>query len=71
MNKGEGKGIVVDMPVLGDSRTSDKEKEKVEKYQDLKREMKRIWNKRSVIVVPVIVGARRNWMNGSESWISH
>lgn len=35
------------------SELSDKEKEKVEKYQDMKKEIKRIWNMRSVIVVPV------------------
>ena len=55
--KGERKCIIIDIAVPGDSRTSDREKEKVEKYQDLKREIKRIRNMRNVIVVPVIIGA--------------
>ena len=54
--KGERKCIIIDIAVPGDSRTSDKEKEQVEKYQDFKREIKRIWNMRNVIVVPVIIG---------------
>ena len=55
--------------VPGDSRTSDKEKEKVEKYQDLKREVKRIWNMRSVIVVPVIVGALGSITKKLDEWV--
>ena len=55
----------MDIAVPGDSRISNNE---TEKYQDLKREVKRMWNMRSVIVVPVIVGAlgsiTKNWMNG-------
>ena len=53
----------------GDSRTSDKEKEKVEKYQDMKREIKRIWNMWSVIVVPVIVGALRSITKKLDEWL--
>ena len=42
MNKGERKCIIIDIAMPGDSRTSDKEREKMEKYQDLKKEIKRI-----------------------------
>ena len=55
------------MPV--DSRVSDKEKEKVEKYQNLRREIKRIWNMRSVIVVPVIVIALRRITKNLHAWL--
>ena len=55
--KGERKCIIIDIAVPNDSRTSDIEKQKMEKYQDLKMEIKRIWDMRNVIVVPVIVGA--------------
>ena len=42
--------------VPGDSNALQKETEKYEKYQDLAREIKRIW-KSSTKVVPVVVGA--------------
>ena len=35
----------------------EKEQEKVEKYQELKREIGRIWKMKKVQVVPVVVGA--------------
>ena len=67
--KGERKCIIIDVAVPGDSRISDKEKEKVEKYQDLKREVKRIWNMRSVIVVPVVIGALRSKAKKLNEWL--
>ena len=51
----------------GDSRTSDKEE--MEKYQDLKKEIKRISNMRSVVVVPVIVGALGNIIKKLDEWL--
>ena len=33
---------IIDFAVPGDSRIEEKEKEKIEKYQDLKRELKKI-----------------------------
>ena len=68
-NKGERKCIIVDIAVPGDSRTSAKEKEKVEKYQDLKREIKRIWNMRSVLDVPVIVGELESIPKKLNKWL--
>ena len=49
--------IIIDVAVPGDSRVHTKENEKIEKYQELKRELKRIWSLRKVTVVPVVVGA--------------
>ena len=40
----------------GDARIAEKEKEKMEKYQDLKRAITRLWNT-EIYVVPVVVGA--------------
>jgi len=47
---------IIDFAVPGDSRIEDKEKEKVEKYQDLARELQKIWNVR-VKVIPLVVGS--------------
>ena len=38
-------------------RIREKEIEKIEKYQNLKRELKRLWSLKKVEVVPVVVGA--------------
>lgn len=48
--------IIVDIAVPGDSNILQKETEKCEKYQDLAREIQRIWKSRTK-VVPVVVGA--------------
>ena len=42
--------------VSGDSRVESKEKEKIQKYQDLAKELRKLW-KVGVKVVPVVVGA--------------
>ncbi|XP_072169447.1 uncharacterized protein [Diadema setosum] len=47
---------IVDVAVPGDSRVAEKEKEKIEKYQDLARELRRLWNMRTK-VIPIVVGA--------------
>ena len=46
----------MDIAVPGDSNVLQKETEKYEKYQDLAREIKRIWKSRTK-VMPVVVGA--------------
>ena len=38
-------------------------------YQDLKREVKRIWNMRSVIVVPVVIGALGSITKKLNEWL--
>jgi len=40
-----------------DKGIGEKKNEKVEKYQDLKREIARVWNIRAVQVVPIVVGS--------------
>ena len=42
VNKVEKKCIIIDIAVPVDTRVTDKEKEKMEKYQDLKREIQKI-----------------------------
>ena len=57
IDKVEKSGIIVDVVIPGDKRVYDKEKEKIGKYQDTKREIQRFWSLREVSVVPVIVGS--------------
>ena len=57
IDKKEQKGIIIDIAVPADVRVEEKEKGNVEKYQDLKKEIKRLWKMRNVEMVPVVVGA--------------
>ena len=52
----EKKCSIIDIAVLADVRCSEKEIEKVGKYQDLKRKIDRICQMRSVNVVLVVIG---------------
>ena len=47
---------IIDFAVPGDIRIEEKEKEKIEKYQDLRRELQKIWNVR-VKIIPLVVGS--------------
>ena len=49
--------LIVDIAVPGDIRVEEKEQEKVEKYQDLKREIGRMWKIRKMQAVPVVIRA--------------
>ena len=49
-------GKMIDFAVPYDNRVDNKEAEKIEKYQDLAREVKRLW-KTQVKIIPVVVGA--------------
>ena len=46
---------IIDFAVPGDSEIEEK-KEKIEKYQDLRRELEKVWNVRMKIV-PLVVGS--------------
>ena len=45
------------MSVPEDTRVAMKEDQKREKYEDLAFEIKRLWDLRSVIVIPIVIGA--------------
>ena len=47
---------IIDFPVPGDSRTEEKEKYKIEKYQGLGRELQKIWNVK-VKIMPLVVSS--------------
>ena len=56
--------IILTVTVLlllpADVRVEEKKRGKVEKYQDLKREIERVWKLKIVKVVPVVIEAHEN-----------
>ena len=56
VDKKERSCKVIDFAVPGDSRIEEKEKDKIEKYQDLGRELQKIWNVK-VKIIPLVVGS--------------
>ena len=61
--------MIIDIAVPADVRVEEKEREKVEKYQDLKREIGRWWNLKKVEVVPVVIGALGSVTKKFDRWI--
>ena len=61
--------IIIDNTVPGDCRVCEKEIEKIEKYQYLKRELKTLWSLKKVEVVPVVVGALGCISKGFSRWM--
>ena len=57
VKKKEATAVIVDIAVPGDEGIKTREQDKILKYQDLKREIKKLWNLKSVKVVPIVVGA--------------
>ena len=53
----EKTAIIIDVAIPGDLRIIDKEKEKNEKYQNLKREIQRLWDLKKIDAIPVVSGA--------------
>ena len=60
IDKKKRKEIVINIAVPADVQLGEKESEKVEKYQDLKGEIGRLWKLKIVEVVPVVIGALRS-----------
>ena len=69
IDKKERKGLIIDIAVPADVRVEEKGREKVEKYQDLKREIGRLWNLKKVEVVPVVIGALGSVTKEFDRWI--
>ena len=58
VEKDSKKALIIEIASSGDHNIVEKENEKVEKYQDLIREINKLWNLRSVDVIPVVVGTQ-------------
>ena len=48
---------IIDIAVPGNYRIFEKETEKIEKYDELKREIRKLWTMKKVEVIPIVVGA--------------
>ena len=70
VEKESNKVIIVHIASPWDHRVHEKEYEKLEKYQELKREIKNIWGIRHVEVVPIVVGALGGVSKGLDGWLT-
>ena len=69
IDKKKQKGIITDIAVPADVRLEEKEKEKVEKYQNLKKDTRRLWKLRNVEIVPVVIGALGSIFASFDRWM--
>ena len=69
IDKKEQKEIIIDIVVPADVRVEEKGKEKVEKYQDLKKEIRRLWKLGNVEIVSVVIGALGSVSGEIEMWM--
>ena len=69
IDKKQPKRIIIDNAVPADVRVGEKEREKMEKYHDLKREIGRLWELKMVEVLPVVIGALGCVRKKSDGWI--
>ena len=54
----------------GNDRVNEREVGKIEKYKGLKGEIARMWDKKEVVVIPVVVGALDAMPTGFEKYIA-
>ena len=69
IDKRRQSGIIVDIAVPANGRVHEKEREKVEKYQELRREIGRLWQLKNVKVVPVVIGALGSVTKELDNWM--
>ena len=69
MNKKAKSCVIIDVSLRGDCRIREKEIEKIEKYQNLKKELKRFRSLKKVEVVPVVVGVLWCISKGFIGWM--
>ena len=69
LDKIERKFLIIDVACPLDIGVKGKDKEKIENYQYLKRELKRIWKLSRITVVPVIIGTLGTASKDIEKWL--
>ena len=71
VNENEKECKIVDVAVPWDSRVRAKERGKIDKYEDLKREVAIMWNMKKVLVIPVFIGALGAVSKELNKWIEN
>ena len=64
-DKNNKRALLIDIAVPADARVEEKEQEKMARYQDLARELKRLW-KVETKVIPIVVGTLGTVAKGVE-----
>ena len=57
VDKVQQKCLTIDVTCPGDNRVAEKEEEKLQRYDLLKREIKKLWRMKNIDIIPIIVGA--------------
>ena len=68
-NKESKDCYIIDVACLFDTSIDHKTKEKLEKYQDLPRDLKRLWKCKTVKIVPIIIGALGTVQRSLKEWL--
>ena len=61
---------IIDIACPGDNRVCDKEEKKIDRYDKLAWEVKRLWTMKKVVVIPIIVGALGTVSQDIEKYIA-
>ena len=69
IDKKEQKRIIIDIAIRANVRVEEKEKEKVRKYNDLKKEIRRLWKLRNVEIIRLLIGALGSVSAEFDKWI--
>ena len=69
MDKKSKKAWIIDIAIPGDTRVNSKEEEKIERYGELAREVKKLWKLKGVKVVPIVIGELGTTPKNLEMWL--
>ena len=61
---------IIDVACPFDTRIVEKEREKIDHYQDLKVEIQKRWNCKSMSVVPIVIGALEAVTKNLMMWVT-
>ena len=68
--KKEGETLVIDFACPMDHNVDAKEKEKIDKYQELKFELQKLW-KTKIKIIPIVIGALGTVSNNLEKYLKN
>ena len=69
VNRMEKTAIIIDVAIPGDKRIIDNEKEKIEKYQNLKRGIQRLWHLNKINMISVVLGTLGSVTRNFEKYV--